>query len=169
MDGYTTLTLLLARLLITDPDCWTSGVLARDEDGRPVSPLDEAATSWCPRGAVYRVVGGDIQAYRRASRALERSARMLYGAKLRAVNDSASPFAHQSILGAFDHAVDAVALARRALTLAGRPLSPGTDVLGLREPDRGGAEARPLRRREEVSRQTEPRQHPTRRGGHRGY
>jgi hypothetical protein len=44
MDSYTRLTRLLARVLISDPDCWTSGVLARDVTGRPVSSPDDAAT-----------------------------------------------------------------------------------------------------------------------------
>jgi hypothetical protein len=139
MDGHTRLTLLLARLLVTDPASWTSGVLARDPDGRPVPALDESAASWCARGAIYRVVDGDPEAFRRAARALDASSRALYGEPIRSVNDSGSPFAHEAVLGAFDHAVDALALARHVLSLAGRPLPPGTDVLGLREPKRGRA------------------------------
>lgn len=131
MDGHTRLTLLLARLLITDPDCWTAGALARDPNGRPVSPLDEMAASWCGRGAVYRVVGGDIRAYWRAIRVLEASSRALYGAPIRSVNDGPSTFAHGSVLGAFDHAVDALGLARQAYELATSPPDESMDVLQL--------------------------------------
>ena len=139
MDGHTKLTLLLARLMVTDPATWTSGALARDQEGRPVSALDESAASWCPRGAIYRVVGGDLEAFRRAAEALDVSSRALYGEPVGSVNDGGSPFAHEAVLGAFDHAVDALALARHVLSLAGRPLPPGTDVLGLRGPTRGRA------------------------------
>lgn len=134
MDGYTRLTLLLARVLITDPDCWTSGVLARDRTGRPVSPLDDAAASWCAQGALYRVVGGDIQAYRRAIRVLEQSSQVLYKVSIRRVNDGPIHFAHASVLGAFDHAVDALGLASRAYDLATYPSSDSMDgpqMLGL--------------------------------------
>ena len=139
MDGHTKLTLLLARLLVTDRASWTSGVLARDPGGRPVPALDESAVSWCARGAIYCVVGGDLEAFWRAVKALDASSRALYGEPIRSVNDGGSPFAHEAVLGAFDHAVDALALARHALSLAGHPIPPGTDVLGLREPRRGRA------------------------------
>ena len=131
MDGHTRLTLLLARILISVPTCWTVGVLARERSGFPVSPLDDAAASWCARGAVYRIVGGDVQAYRRAIRDLEASSRALYGASIRTVNDSPSPFAHASVLGAFDHAVDALGLARRPCSLAASPSNDGVNVLHM--------------------------------------
>jgi hypothetical protein len=128
MDGYTRLTLLLARVLISDPDCRTSGVLARDVAGRPVSPLDDAANSWCARGAVHRIVGGDIQAYRRAERALEDVCQALYGASISWVNDGPPMFAHAAVLGAFDHAIDALGLVRRAHSLRVRLPDDGADV-----------------------------------------
>ena len=131
MDGHTRLTLLLARLLITDPGCWTAGVLARDPNGCPVSPLDDAARSWCARVAVYRIVGGDIQAYRRAVRALEEACQALYGASISGVNDGPPMFAHAAVLAAFDHAVDALGLARRAYDLTTRQPDNGADVLQI--------------------------------------
>ena len=132
MDAHTRLTLLLARLLITDAESWTTGALARDRADRPVPALDPTATRWCPRGAVYLIVNGDIEAFERAVGALEASCRTLYGSPLRSVNDASSPFAHQAVLGAFDHAVDALALARAAHSLIGRPMPPDVDILGLR-------------------------------------
>jgi hypothetical protein len=106
MNDLTRLILLFARTLISDRGCWTSGVLARDRFGRPVSALDEAAMSWCALGAVYRIADGDVEVFQRASDALEASARALYGVGIRAVNDSPSPFAHLAVLGAFDRAID---------------------------------------------------------------
>jgi hypothetical protein len=131
MDGHTRLTLLLARILISESDSWTSGVLARDRTGCPVSPLDDSAVSWCARGAVYRVVGGDIGAFQRAIRVLEESSQALYGTSIRAVNDGPAAFAHASVLGAFDHAVDALGLARQARELAMCPPDKSVDVLQM--------------------------------------
>ena len=106
MNDLNRLILLFARTLISDRGCWTSGVLARDRLGRPVSGLDEAAMSWCALGAVYRIADGDVEVFQRASDALDASARALYGVGIRAVNDSPSPFAHLAVLGAFDRAID---------------------------------------------------------------
>jgi hypothetical protein len=131
MDGHTRLTLLLARVLISGPDCWTTDVLARDRTGCPVSPLDDSAVSWCARGAVYRVVGGDIGAFQSAIRVLEESSQALYGASICAVNDGPPAFAHASVLGAFDHAVDAPRLARHAYELATCPPEKSVDVLQI--------------------------------------
>jgi hypothetical protein len=106
MDDLTRLTLLFARTLISDRCCWTNRVLARDRRDQAVSALDHAAISWCALGAVYRIAVGDIEFFSRASDALDRSARALYGVGIRKVNDSPSPFAHRAALGAFDHAID---------------------------------------------------------------
>jgi hypothetical protein len=134
MDGHTRLTLLLARVLISDPDCWTAGVLARDQTGCPVSPLDESATAWCARGTVYRVVGGDVEAFERAVQALDEASHALYGVPICTVNDGPPVFAHEAVLGAFDHAVDALGLARQAQILATSPTSEGVDVLQVLGP-----------------------------------
>lgn len=131
MDGHTRLTLLLARVLISDPDCWTASVLARDQTGCPVSPLDESAMAWCARGAVYRVVGGDIEAFERAVQALDEASRTLYGVPICTVNDGPPVFAHEAVLGAFDHAVDALGLARQAYALATSPSDKSRDVLEI--------------------------------------
>lgn len=131
MDGHTKLTLLLARVLISDPGCWTAGVLARDRASRPVSPLDDKAVSWCARGAIYRVVGGDVEAFRRAIRVLEDASLALYGASMCAVNDGPSAFAHEAVLSAFDQAVDALALAGRVFGLATSPSDKSLDVLEI--------------------------------------
>ena len=128
MDGHTRLTLLLARVLISHPDCWTTGVLARDRTGCPVSALDDSAAAWCARGAVYRVVGGDLEAFERAVRALEEASRALYSVSIRAVNDGPPAFAHEAVLGAFDRAVDALGPARPALALATRSPDEDADV-----------------------------------------
>jgi hypothetical protein len=120
MNAYTQLTLLLARALITDRFRWTSGALARDSYGRVVSPLDDDAVSWCALGAVYRTVGGDLEAFTRVVDTLDEACRALYGTSIRAVNDSPSPFAHCAVLSAFDAAVDEAARAS-ARVVARRP------------------------------------------------
>jgi hypothetical protein len=131
MDGHTRLTLLLARVLISDPHCWTAGVLARDRTGCPVAPLDDSAVAWCARGAVYRVVSGDVEAFQRAVRSLGEASQALYGTSIRAVNDGPSAFAHAAVLGAFDHAVDALGLARQAYALPVSPSDERMDVLEI--------------------------------------
>ena len=107
MDNHTRLMLLLARTLIVDRRRWTRGVMARDRGGRAVSALHETAVCWCAHGAVYLVVGGDIDVYRRVVAAVSDSCRLLYDAPLRAVNDAPSRFAHAAVLSAFDHAIQA--------------------------------------------------------------
>lgn len=57
----------------------------------PVSPLDDSAKSWCAQDTVYRIVGGDIQAYHRAILVVEESSQALYGALIRAINDGSRP------------------------------------------------------------------------------
>ena len=106
MDDLTRLILLFARTLISDRACWARGALARDQRGKPVPALDDAATSWCALGAIFRMANGNLEVFRCASDALEHATRGLYGVGIRAVNDSASPFAHPAVLGAFDHAID---------------------------------------------------------------
>jgi hypothetical protein len=96
-----------------------------------VSPLDDSAAAWCARGAVYRVVGGDIPEFWRAVRALEQASQALYGASICAVNEGPPAFAHEAVLGAFDHAVDALGLARQAYALATSPSDKRADVLGI--------------------------------------
>lgn len=132
MNDLTRLILLFARTLISDRCCWTSGVLARDRFGRPVSGLDDVAMSWCALGAVYRIADGDVEVFQRASDALDASARALYGVGIRAVNDSPSPFAHLAVLGAFDHAIDGLIETLGwppsllvGLGLADQPVDPG--------------------------------------------
>ena len=134
MDSHTRLTLLLARVLITDPHCWTVGVLARSRIGGPVSPLDDSAVAWCARGAVYRVVGGDVEAFQRAVRYLDRASQALYGTSICAVNDGPSALAHAAVLGAFDHAVDELGLARPAYALAASSSDENLDALEILGP-----------------------------------
>lgn len=131
MDGHARLTLLLARVLISDPRCWTAGVLARDRTGCPDSPLDDSAVAWCARGAVYRVVGGDVEAFQRAVRALDEASQLLYGTSICAVNDGPPAFARAAVLGAFDHAVDALGLAGKAHASAASPSDENMDVLEI--------------------------------------
>lgn len=45
-----------ARELIADPEHWTKHTLARNPDGKPISPFNPAATCWCAEGALVRAV-----------------------------------------------------------------------------------------------------------------
>ena len=45
-----------AKELISTPERWTRGEMARDEAGRCVSHSDDAAVSWCIEGAIWRSV-----------------------------------------------------------------------------------------------------------------
>lgn len=48
-----------ARDLISDPDRWTQGELARGPNGRPLGPCSPHAVRWCAAGALYCVGRGD--------------------------------------------------------------------------------------------------------------
>lgn len=46
---------------MVEPDgCWITGSLAHDEAGDSIMPENERAICWCMRGAIERVVGGDL-------------------------------------------------------------------------------------------------------------
>jgi hypothetical protein len=47
-------TLRAARELISVPERWTQGELARGKSGRAVSPRGKAAVCWCAEGAISR-------------------------------------------------------------------------------------------------------------------
>lgn len=51
--------LVKARALIADPQRWTTGELARDNNGRGVDPLATTACKWCLEGAVERASDGE--------------------------------------------------------------------------------------------------------------
>lgn len=50
-----------ARKLLTNPDHWTFGAMARDLDGEQVVPHSNAAACYCSVGAVYKVSGAAQQ------------------------------------------------------------------------------------------------------------
>lgn len=49
--------LKMARRLISDPNRWTKGELARDDAGKPVPPTSGSAYCWCAQGAIEFVLG----------------------------------------------------------------------------------------------------------------
>src|SRR6185312_9304932 len=58
--------------LISTPDAWTTGCMARDRDGRSVPALSRSAVSFCAMGAIRRASGrseiiysGSVDALRR--------------------------------------------------------------------------------------------------------
>ena len=46
-------TLMFIRKLLSEPERWTQGVIARNKNGYRVEPEDSCATSWCLGGAIY--------------------------------------------------------------------------------------------------------------------
>lgn len=47
--------LIEAKAIIGDRSNWTRGVLAKDNDGKPVPPCDPRACQWCALGAISKV------------------------------------------------------------------------------------------------------------------
>ncbi|MGO7308731.1 hypothetical protein ACCS91_33290 [Rhizobium ruizarguesonis] len=49
--------LTAGRELLSNPDHWTKGVLARDKKGESIGPFDPKASCFCTIGAIHKVVG----------------------------------------------------------------------------------------------------------------
>ena len=94
-----------ARELISDPERWTQGEDARDEDGLPVHPDDSDATCWCTLGALHRVATGNDKTtvFMEIQKAVDLlpgiRSQGYYAAKF---NDAHS---HDEVLALFDHAI----------------------------------------------------------------
>lgn len=56
MTDDTLLTLMAARMLISDEESWTQNAPARNKFGRDVVSFSEQACSWCADGAVRAVL-----------------------------------------------------------------------------------------------------------------
>ncbi|MBM3463715.1 MAG: hypothetical protein FJX76_16575 [Armatimonadetes bacterium] len=121
------LALTAARAMITDPERWTKGALARDEGGAPVLPYEEGATCWCAIGALMLASGVTAPAhpshwprdpflrarrnetYAAAETLLDAAATIIARRGERepgaiSLND-ASVTSHADVLAAFDHAM----------------------------------------------------------------
>jgi hypothetical protein len=96
-----------ARALISDPERWTQGEDARDEDGLPVHPDDSDAVCWCTLGALHRAAAGtdDFSVFREIQKAVEAfpgiRSQAHYAAKF---NDAHT---HAEVLAMFDAAISA--------------------------------------------------------------
>lgn len=54
-------TLTAAKEIIKNQCNWTQYTLARDTDGKRVSPTHKTATRWDIDGAIFKVLGGDLE------------------------------------------------------------------------------------------------------------
>jgi len=92
-------TLVAARALIADPERWTQGAWARDEEGGPVGTLSPAAVCFCAQGALVHV---SRSGHERALEALSVAA----GRRPTVVNDFDG---HAAVLEMYDRAIEATA------------------------------------------------------------
>lgn len=115
-----------AKERISDPERWTRGCLARDANGKPVSPEDSRATRWCAIGSVRRTAPGpfiDAEKYLvRATDVLGNHGLVLQGTwpkyEIAYINDGPdpripldrhcrpAPRRHKEVLALFDRAIE---------------------------------------------------------------
>lgn len=57
---------------IARPGAWTQGAMARDKEGRPVSPASSFAVCWCAVGAVMAELGVGVSNNSKAIHAAEK-------------------------------------------------------------------------------------------------
>lgn len=88
-----------ARDLISVPERWTKGELARSAGGYKVSPRSSNATCWCIEGALIKASGEWAYETRAIKLMMQIVNSVLHG-----WND-APKRTHAEVLGAFDHAI----------------------------------------------------------------
>lgn len=91
-----------AQALISDPENWTKGVYARDEEGYETSAYATDACKWCAVGALHhfsgRLLGG------KAGKAFDFLARGIESTKAGVFNFN-DRTTHSGILAAYDRAI----------------------------------------------------------------
>lgn len=96
-----------ARALISDPDKWTQGTLARNAYGSEVASYSHDACKWCVAGAMLRVADSNDVPYSTelsAHSALVLASRELFGSSaIEEVNDTRT---HADVLALFDRAIE---------------------------------------------------------------
>ena len=98
----TVLELLVAgRDLISDPERWTVGKLARNDMGDARDPLDPGACRFCAMGALLNIVGWDKDSKRHEAMDLLNDAA---GRHISFANDG--PDGHAVVLRAYDIAIE---------------------------------------------------------------
>lgn len=96
-----------ARALISDPDKWTQGALARNAHGSEVAHYSPDACKWCAVGAISRVAASNNASYDTEMSAysslVQASRRLFYSDAVGEVNDTHS---HTDVLALFDRAIE---------------------------------------------------------------
>lgn len=92
--------LIAARALITPPDKWTQGEIARDDEGNATSPTAMDAVCWCAQGAIAKVAGGH---YLIGAFYARDTLRKVAGNKVFNFNDGHT---HAEVLAALDRAIE---------------------------------------------------------------
>jgi len=93
--------LIQVKELLSDPARWTTGVLARDQNGLSVLPAGEAATCFCIVGAILKITPPtEDGAYKFCMSALRSTAKS--AGRIAANNDNIS---HPELLAWIDRAI----------------------------------------------------------------
>lgn len=97
--------LIAAKAVISDPENWTIGFIARDVNGNPAGAKQSNAVCWCSVGAYYKVVA-DIDTETNASIAfncLVRAAESFAFDSVAGMNDSNN---HATVMSVWDKAIE---------------------------------------------------------------
>ena len=89
-----------ARDLISTPDKWTKGAVARDRHGFAVEPYAQMAVCWCSVGALERAVGANLNVYYAAFAVLRKQ----HDESVVSFNDDPNT-THQDVLDLFDRTI----------------------------------------------------------------
>jgi len=98
-----------ARALISDPDKWTQGTLARNAYGSEVAHYSPDACKWCAVGAISRVAASNNASYETemsAYSALVQASRILFDSD--AVGEVNDTHTHADVLALFDRAIELI-------------------------------------------------------------
>ena len=96
--------LRIAKELISTPETWTKGQLARDVNGNAVSSLLPTAVCYCGQGAIKAVACNFYLAQRPAQQFLHQSRPNDYFARFSDFNDYPKT-THADVMAAFDRAI----------------------------------------------------------------
>ena len=100
-----TVALLMAgRTLISDPEAWCAGALAKLKDGCPTSATNPLAARWCMFGSLRAFTEWDSPLYARGLQAIVKQLPKRYRAHPALYNDEKG---HRAVIAAMDRAIDA--------------------------------------------------------------
>jgi hypothetical protein len=101
-----TVALLMAgRILISDPEAWCTGALAKLRGGHSTSPTSPLAERWCMFGSLRAFAGWESPLYCRGRQAIVKQLPKSYLVFPGLYNDEKG---HRAVIAAMDRAIDAV-------------------------------------------------------------